>query len=137
MTPPQLPRNAPILDILQPSVPLCLRGFRGDYQLSSSGSLKLRQILFCRSYAPRLTFNASSAKGLQFTHHCGLSTGSMTSPDLLRTERVSPVSRNHTCLPADGDLHRVVLGINEKTSILKGRYDSHPCMEPFHTLRRR
>ena len=27
---------------------------------------------------------ASSARGLQLTHHCGLSTGSMTSPDLLQ-----------------------------------------------------
>ena len=61
----------------------------------------------------------------------------MTSPDLLCTKRVSLVPLNHASLPADGNLHGVVLGINEKTGILKGRHNGHPGMEPFHTLRQR
>lgn len=85
----------------------------------------------------RLTFNASSAMGLQFTHHCGLSTGSMTSPDLLCAKKLSLVSFGHTCLPADGNLHRVILGINEKTGLFKGRHDGYPGVEPFHALRQR
>ena len=48
----------------------------------------------------QLTLMASSAKGLQFTHHWGLRTGSMTSPDLLvseiSTDHVSSIERQ-TC----------------------------------------
>ena len=137
VAPPQLSRYTPVLDILQPPVPLRLRSFWGDYQFPSSSPLRLCQILRCQGYTPRLTFSASSANGLQFTHHCGLSTGSIISPDLLCTKRVSLVTFDDACLPADGNLHRVVFGIDEKTGILKGRHDGLPGMEPFHTLWRR
>lgn len=44
------------------------------------------------------------------------------------------LSLNPMHLPADGNLHRVILGINEKTGLLKGGHDGHPGVEPFHTL---
>ena len=87
-----------------------------------------------QGYTSQLTLTASSAKGLQFTHHCGLSTGSMISPDLLCTKRVSLASPNHIRLPADGNLHRVVLGVNKEISFLESLHYSHPGVEPFHTL---
>ena len=37
-------------------------------------------------------------------------------------------------LPADRNLHRVVLGIYEKASLLQGLDNSDPGMEPFRTL---
>ena len=39
-----------------------------------------------------------------------------------------------TSLPANRDLHGIVLGINEEAIFLEGLDDSHPGMEPFHTL---
>jgi len=50
---------------------------------------------------------------------------------------VSLATLSHACLPAYGDLHRIIFGIDEETGLLEGRYDGHPGMEPFHTLRRR
>lgn len=61
----------------------------------------------------------------------------MTSPDLLHAKRVSFVSLDHTRLPADGNLHRVVLGVNEETCLFEGLHDGYPGVESFHTLRQR
>ena len=61
----------------------------------------------------------------------------MMSPDLLCTESESCLSLNPIHVPADRNLHGVVLGANEKTGLLKSRYDGHSGMEPFHTLQRR
>lgn len=58
----------------------------------------------------------------------------MTSPDLLHAKRVRFVSLDHTRLPADGNLHRVVLGVNEKTGLFEGLHDGYPGVESFHAL---
>ena len=59
-------------------------------ELASLGALaKKWKLLVLARYAKaevnkqQLTLMASSARGLQFTHHWGLSIGSMMSPDLL------------------------------------------------------
>lgn len=39
-----------------------------------------------------------------------------------------------TRLPADGNLHRVVLGLNVETLLLKSLEDSDPSMESLHAL---
>ena len=58
----------------------------------------------------------------------------MTSPDLLHAKRVSFVSLDYIHLPADGNLHRIVLGINEKIGPFEGLHNGYPGVEPFHTL---
>ena len=60
----------------------------------------------------------------------------MISPDLLCAGGEPSLSLNPMRLPADGNLHGVVLGINEKTGLLKGCHNGNPDMEPFHTLKR-
>jgi hypothetical protein len=85
MTPPELTRNTPVLDVLQPSIPVGFGLFWRDMKLASPGALqaKLAFSIVHKLMVMETTLIASSASGLQFTHHWGLSTGSMTSPDLL------------------------------------------------------
>lgn len=39
MSPPQLPRDAPIVDGLEPAVPFVLGGLRADLELAGAGAL--------------------------------------------------------------------------------------------------
>lgn len=139
VSPPELARNTPILDILKPTVPIRLRLFRCYVQFAGSCALHKRRtkLYMFETRKERLhTLIASSARGLQFTHHWGLSTGSMISPDLLieRLVRKGYGDRLYFA-PAQWDLHRIVFCLNIKICILESLYDGHTSMEPFHALR--
>jgi hypothetical protein len=69
MTPPQLPGYTPILNIFEPSVPFGLGGFWSDDQFSRPGALEHPVSSRTLNVEKGSTLIASSARGLQFTHH--------------------------------------------------------------------
>lgn len=135
--PPQLSRDTPILDVLQPPVPLCLGNFGRYCQIPSSGPLIHCQIMLIKvnivTYLEcliRQRFTVYPPLWLEYwfndiSRFTGCREGEPCLP--LKQRR----------LPADGNLHRVVLGIDEKTGLLKSRYNGNPGMKPFRTLQGR
>lgn len=78
---------------------------------------------------------------------CLLRQGFAVHPPLWLEDRFDYVSRFTICqniepspqfdstrLPADRNLHWVVLGVNKEAGSLEVLHDSHPGMEPFHAL---
>lgn len=79
------------------------------------------------------TFIASSASGLQFTHHCGLMIGSMISPDLLpNMSKISPYMVIHK--PANRKLHWVLFRLHVEACDGERLHHCFPGMKPFHPL---
>ena len=84
----------------------------------------------------QLTAMASSARGLQFTHHWGFRMGSMMSPDLLQECYVlcffAKIDFMHA--PADGNLHRVVLRLDVQPQLFQFLDNLHARVESLHSL---
>jgi len=88
VTPPQLAGDTPVLDATQPGIPFGFGRLGEDSKFAFSCSLgcdasKSINLFRSRKRTSQQTFIASSAKGLEFTHHWGFITGSMISLDLL------------------------------------------------------
>lgn len=101
MTPPELTRNAPILHISHPSVPVTLRALGQDLQLSSLGTL------------------GSFDRGVL-----------QVDPPLRLHDALDDIAR----FAANGNLHRVVLGLDVKTLLLQSLQDGSPDVVSFHAL---
>ena len=80
---------------------------------------------------------ASSARGLQFTHHWGFSMGSMMSPDLLQKCYVLCFFAKNDFMhaPADGNLHRVVLRLDVQPQLFQFLDNLYARVESLHSLR--
>jgi len=75
---------------------------------------------------------ASSAKGLQLTHHWGLSTGSMISPLLLYPhQHFFSLKKKHK--PANWNLHLVILPTDIQPKLLQPLDNFYTGMKPLHT----
>ena len=71
MTPPELTRDTPVLHVLHPSDPVVGRDTRLDFELACLGTLLVSWFgaVTRITIIKRRTLRASSAIGLQLTHH--------------------------------------------------------------------
>lgn len=101
VSPPQLSRDAPVLHVPHPSIPIALRTLGQDLQLSSLGTL------------------GSFSSGIL-----------QVDPPLRLHDALDDIARFAT----DGDLHRVVLGLNVEALLLQCIQNSLPDVISLHSL---